>query len=132
MSRRPSASKCAAGSRVAPRSTNRPFNLPAYEAASAIESIFTRIASPFTRPLVLGDHARGTALTMNALGDVAWMANRSLTQPRPNGPHISKWGLASPHVLNWASVQSPAFFVIGDPVSRGPCTSVSQLMMSIT
>jgi hypothetical protein len=55
-----------------------------------------------------------------------------LDQPRPNGPHVSIFAFAIPHSLSFLTVQSPAAFALGEPVSRAPKTSVSQLAISMT
>ena len=42
----------------------------------------------------------------------------------PNGPHASRWALAAPHAASLSRVHSLARFMLGEPVSRGPMTSV--------
>ena len=50
--------------------------------------------------------------------------NRLSDQPRPNGPHASRWALARPQAASLSRVHSLARFMLGEPVSRGPITSV--------
>jgi hypothetical protein len=53
-------------------------------------------------------------------------------QPRPKVPQASKCALTRPHLANWSRVHSLAFFMLGEPVRRGPMSSVRWLIMSIT
>src|ERR1051325_4158367 len=53
-------------------------------------------------------------------------------QPRPNGPHDSKCAFASPYAVILSRVHSFAFFMFGEPVSRGPTKSVIPSAISIT
>ena len=57
-------------------------------------------------------------------GSITWAENRLSVQPRPNGPHASRWALDSPHAASRSRVHSLARFMFGEPVSRGPITSV--------
>ena len=132
LSRDASGARCIATSRMAPIITNFPLSCPCIFWRSSSEVAVSITAAPVTFPLVLALHARGTAAIWNGCGPTAWNENRSLVQPRPNGPQLSKCGLAKPHPFIVARAQSPAAWVIGEPVSRGPCTSVSQLMRSMT
>ena len=52
-------------------------------------------------------------------------------QPRPNG-QLSRWAFARPHVSSCCRAQSAACLYCGEPVSRGPWTSVSCPAVSIT
>jgi len=52
--------------------------------------------------------------------------------PRPKGPHASRCALVRPKHFNWSRVHSFALLRLGEPVSRGPITSVSVLSVSIT
>ena len=58
--------------------------------------------------------------------------NVSKVQPRPNGPHGSKCEFSKPHSESLFRVHSPADLVMGEPVNRGPKTSVRWLTVSIT
>src|SRR5690242_5803549 len=92
-----------------------------------------RTGAPVTRPLLLADHARGTASTINGFGDTASSEKRSFCQPMPVGvSHFSRCTLTRPHDFICSIVHSDAFCRFGDHVRRGPCTSVSQLVMSMT
>ncbi len=59
---------------------------------------------------------------MNGNGADTCRAYRSITHPRPNGPHGSRWALLSPHAASWSRVHSLARARLGDPVSRWPIT----------
>src|SRR5947209_5492297 len=50
--------------------------------------------------------------------------NASSDQPRPNGPHGSKWAFSIPQDFNRFRLQSWANLKLGEPVSRAPATSV--------
>ena len=92
-----------------------------------------RTAGPLTVPFVLADHACGTACTMNGVGVSAMKEKRSLSQPSPAGvSHASSCTFARPHEFIWPIAQSRARVAFGDQVSRGPYTSDSQLMISMT
>jgi len=56
----------------------------------------------------------------NGRGEITWTTVRSLDHPRPNGPHVSSFAFAIPHSVSFFTVQSPAAFALGDPVSRAP------------
>ena len=71
-----------------------------------------------------GDHALGKAIRGMHCGSMTWAENRLSVQPLPNGPHASRWALASPHAVSVWHVHSLARFRLGEPVSRGPITSV--------
>jgi hypothetical protein len=53
--------------------------------------------------------------------------NRTSDHPLPNG-QVSRCAFTSPHSLNFRMAQSLAWRIAGPPVSRGPYTSLSQLM----
>src|SRR4051812_49331005 len=100
--------------------THAPRSLPRYFAKSASLSICAYTTVPTFGPLVLSDHALGYAMIGYLVGSSTCAEKRSLSHPRPNGPHGSRRGLVMPHDFIWATVQSPAFLRLGDPVSRGP------------
>ena len=75
-------------------------------------------------PSVPGDHALGKAISGMHWGSMTCAENRFSVQPRPNGPQASRWALASPHLFSVWQVHSLARFRLGEPVSRGPITSV--------
>jgi hypothetical protein len=57
-------------------------------------------------------------------GSMTWIENRRIDHPRPNGPQLSRWALASPHDAIRSRVHSLARRRLGEPVRRGPITSV--------
>ena len=80
-----------------------------------------------------GVQALGTPVRVHGCApDTTVAEKRSFTQPRPNVPHDSTRGLVAPHSVNRLTAQSAAALKLGEPVSRGPYTSVSQLAVSIT
>jgi hypothetical protein len=60
-------------------------------------------------------------------GSIIWALKRTSDQPFPNG-HVSRCAFTSPHSLNLRMAQSLACRMAGLPVSRGPYTSLNQLM----
>ena len=44
----------------------------------------------------------------------------SFDQPRPNGPQLSSRTFVAPFSVSHLAAQSPAAFVVGEPVSRAP------------
>ncbi len=89
--------------------------------SSSLHPAWTSIAGPVTGPLVLADHARGTAATMNGIGAVTIIEKRSFSQPRPRGEyHGSLWMFVRPHERISLMAQSAARDAFGDQVSRGP------------
>jgi hypothetical protein len=58
----------------------------------------------------------------------------SFDQPRAKlwFVHFSRATFCSPHAFSCVTAHSPAFWMPGEPLSRGPCTSVSQLEISMT
>ena len=71
-----------------------------------------------------GDQALGKAISGMHWGSTTWAENRFSVQPLPKGPQASRWALDSPHLFRVWQVHSLARFRPGDPVSRGPITSV--------
>src|SRR6185437_1916657 len=110
------------------------LSLPAYCCrSSSVQPACTSIAGPDTAPTVPTDHACGTASTMNGTGAVAIIEKCSFSHPRPTGvSHVSSCTLANPHDFISDIAHAPARVAFGDQVSRGPYTSDSQLMMSMT
>src|SRR5262245_13474739 len=111
-----------------------PFNRPSlYFVRSSCSSVSeTSTTSPFTRPFVPGDHAVGCPVIGNACGETACRWNFSLVHPHGNpllaplgsAGHGSSAVFSRPHSFIFATVHSPAFRMLGEPVSRGPYTSV--------
>ena len=56
----------------------------------------------------------------NGRGETTCATIRSFDQPRPNGPQDSILAFAIPQSFSFFTVQSPAAFALGDPVSRAP------------
>jgi hypothetical protein len=56
----------------------------------------------------------------------------SSDQPRPKGPQGSRWALERPQEVSWDFVHSLASLSLGEPVRRGPSTSVSSSAVCIT
>ncbi len=65
-------------------------------------------------------------------GSMIWAEKRFSVQPLPKGPQASRWALASPHFVKVWQVHSLARFRLGDPVSRGPITSVRYDSVAMT
>src|SRR6476659_1103083 len=65
-------------------------------------------------------------------GSMTCAENRFRVQPRPKGPHGSRCAFDSPHLARVSRVQSLARFKLGEPVRRGPMTSVRWLSVAIT
>ena len=61
---------------------------------------------------------------VRAYGDADQLRERVGAHPRPNGPHFSIFTLTRPHSCSFLTAQLPASLILGDPVSRGPYTSV--------
>ena len=102
--------------------TNAFLSFPAYFSLSSSEQpASSNMARPETVPMVLADHACGTAATMNGTGVVAMSEKRSFSQPSPAGvSHFSSCTLARPHDFIWPIAQSRARDAFGDQVRRGP------------
>ena len=80
--------------------------------------------APSEGPSVPGDQAFGNAIRGMHWGSITCMENRFSVQPRPNGPQGSRWASESPHAASLSRVHSLARFMFGEPVKRGPITSV--------
>lgn len=94
--------------------------------------MITSFASPLTGPEVPADHARGAASTSKGVGESTCTVRRSLRHPGNRGLQYSNPTFDSPHSFIVFTAHSPAAFAPGDPVRRGPWTSVSQLAIDIT
>ena len=111
--------------------THAPFTFPLL--ASRLSGVVAsmRTTGPLTvLPLVPGAHAQLAAATSCARGAVS----RIHIGPRVQVPpkfHCSRWA-SSPYSLNRASVQSLAARAAGEPVRRGPITSVRYCRFGIT
>ena len=101
----------------------RPASWPRYFPASASDSILTFTTLPRFGPSVPGAYPRGTASSVAGEGLTIWTTARSRDQPRPNW-NASRCALARPHDSRRWRVQSLASRIWGDPVTRGPITSV--------
>ena len=101
----------------------RPASWPRYFSASASDSILTFTTLPRRGPSVPGVKPRGTASRVAGMGLIIWTTARSSDQPRPNW-NPSRWALARPHDSSRWRVQSLASRICGEPVTRGPITSV--------
>ncbi len=108
-----------------------PFSVPRYFSSPASSVASTRTTSATTAPLVPDDHDPGKPMSGSTCGSTRCALKRTSDQPLPKG-NVSRWPLASPHSANFFSVQSAACLIPGPPVSRGPYTSLNQLMWSIT
>ena len=110
-----------------------PASLPFHFSRSASASIGAKTTSAVTVPSTPGVQALGTPVMIHGCApDTTVAENRSFTQPRPNVPHDSMCGLLAPHSVSRLTAQSAAALKLGEPVSLGPYTSVSQLAVSIT
>ena len=94
--------------------------------------MFRRTTFARTGPLVPGVQACGSASSSAWSGAIIRTAQAWYCQPRPNGPHVSRWAFESPHSASFALVHSLASFICGEPVSRGPIRSISSLAVSMT
>jgi hypothetical protein len=83
-------------------------------------------SAPVTAPLVPRDHALGTPPSRAYPGSTSASSNRCTDHARPKRPHGSSRGLAAPHDASVRTAQSAALRCPGEPVRRGPLTSVSQ------
>src|SRR5882672_872998 len=63
-------------------------------------------------------------------GSTMWALKRTSDHPLPNG-HDSLWTFDKPHSPSFLTAQSPACRNPGDPVTRGPYTSASQMTCSM-
>ena len=120
--RTPSGAKCAGTSRIGLMRTALPWSLPSYCLRSSSEPASTTTTS--TVPVNPVDQALAIPMTGNAVGAVTWREKRSCVQPRPNGPQGSRAALVRPQSAIVLRVHSFARRSPGDPVSRGPMTSV--------
>jgi hypothetical protein len=73
---------------------------------------------------VPGVQALGRAIRGATAGERRLTEQRSNDQPFPNGPKLSRWALLKPHDASWSRVHSLAFRAEGEPLRRGPITSV--------
>src|SRR5581483_6662666 len=98
-------------------------SLPFHVAKSLSVLMTASTASPVTGPFVPGVHGFEYAISGYARGVTAIATIRLFCQPRPNG-HVSSCTFARPHSFIVFIAQSPASFISGELVSRGPYTSV--------
>src|SRR5687768_17194737 len=84
----------------------------------------SRTTSLVTVPFVDGDQALGYAATGIYCGSITAAVKLLNDQPRPNGPHDSRCAFCIPHSFILSRVHSFARFIFGEPVRRGPMTSV--------
>ena len=101
-----------------------PASLPFHFSRSASVSIFALTTFARTGPEVPGVQALGRAMSGVATGVTRLTAQRSKDQPLPKGPKLSRCALLKPQPASWSRVHSLAFFADGEPLSRGPITSV--------
>ena len=108
-----------------------PASLPFHFSTSASLSSLTRTALPRTLPPVPAVHAFGIATSGNVTGATTCAELRSKLQPRPNSK-LSRCAFARPQPSSCLRAHSAASLYCGEPLRRGPCTSVSCAAVSIT
>ena len=119
-----SASSLSGEACIAAVRTILPFNFPLNFSRSSGPLITAIIACPVTGPFVPGDQGCAKPMMGWNSGSFIIAAKRVGAQPRPNGPHFSIFTLTRPHSCIFLTAQLPASLILGDPVSRGPYTSV--------
>src|SRR4029453_17239467 len=82
-------------------------------------------------PFVPAVQAFGIAIRGKVTGATTWAELRSKLQPRPNSK-LSRCAFARPQVSSCLRAQSAASLYCGEPLRRGPWTSVSCAAVSIT
>src|SRR5437660_1413099 len=114
-----------------PIKTILPSSLPLYLAKSWGPLIFTRTTWPRRSPDVPGVHALAYAISVATSGLTIRTLMYSFDQPRPKGPHGSRWELESPNSVSLSRVHSLARFMLGEPVKRWPTPSIRPLAVSM-
>ena len=109
-----------------------PANFPFSFSSSSADLTLSRAAFARTGPAVPGVQASGIATSSAEPGDVIRTAQPDQVQPRPKGPQLSRWALASPQDSSCFFVHSLASFISGEPVSRGPMRSIISEAESMT
>src|SRR5262249_38964813 len=99
---------------------------------SRFRSSAASMGSPEIVPSIPADHASGKPWSLAYCGATRSIRRRVYDQLRPNGPHGSSATFERPYDLNRSAAHSAAATWLGDAVSLGPCTSVSQERWSMT
>ena len=83
-------------------------------------------------PLVFADHASGKPISGAYCGSCSEILNLERRQLRPNLPQRSMAASSTPNSFSRFTAQFAATVNPGEPVNRGPYTSVSQNKWSMT
>src|ERR1700678_731610 len=110
-----------------------PASLP-FQASKSFSSLSvgTAMTCAVTDPLVAGDHGVAWAIKTAVSGVTISTEVLIWRQPMPNSPQLSRRALAHPIAVSWSRVHALALAKLGEPVSRGPISSNSELAYSIT
>src|SRR5580693_4310317 len=94
--------------------------------------MFTYTAAPLMGPLVEGDQGADCAIKTAVSGEVIRTQVLICCHPIPNSPQSSRCAFEQPMAVNWSRVQALALAIFGEPVSRGPISSLSPEAYSMT
>ena len=83
-------------------------------------------------PCVPGVHATASTTRLSFTGDTRCTAVFSLSHPGWPKSQASRWAFSRPHVVACCTTQSCALRRFGEPVSRGPYTSVNMCSVCMT